>query len=43
MKKLILALGLIAVLSTGTAWAQPFPPNEAGVTMGALAPQHAGR
>jgi len=34
MKKLILALGLIAVLSTGTAWAQPFPPNEAGVTMG---------
>jgi catechol 2,3-dioxygenase-like lactoylglutathione lyase family enzyme len=33
MKKLIIVLALIA-LSTGTAWAQAFPPNEAGVTMG---------
>src|SRR2546428_9147109 len=34
MNKIIIAVGLIALLSTGTAWAQAFPPNEAGVTMG---------
>src|SRR5438876_8277456 len=34
MKKIISALSLIVLLSAGTAWAQAFPPNEAGVTMG---------
>ena len=30
MKKIILALCGILMLSAGTAWGQPFPPNEAG-------------
>src|SRR5215475_13007088 len=34
MKKLIAPLWLMSSLSVGTAWAQPAPPNEAGVTMG---------
>ena len=34
MKKLISALWLISNLAAGAAWAQAFPPNEAGVTMG---------
>jgi len=34
MKRLILVLCLILSFSAGTAWAQAFPPNEAGVTMG---------
>jgi catechol 2,3-dioxygenase-like lactoylglutathione lyase family enzyme len=34
MKKLIAALWVISILVPGTAWAQAFPPNEAGVTMG---------
>src|SRR5436189_3338026 len=34
MKKIISALSLIVLLSAGTAWAQAFQPNEAGVTMG---------
>src|SRR3989442_12804400 len=36
MKKLILVLCVIFSVSAGTAWAQAFPPNEAGVTMGHL-------
>jgi len=36
MKKLIAALWLASSLTAGTAWAQPFPPNDAGVTMGHL-------
>jgi len=36
MTRLISALWLIATLAAGTAWAQPFPTNEAGVTMGHL-------
>src|SRR5215831_18566258 len=31
---MILVLCAILMLSAGTAWGQPFPPNEAGVTMG---------
>src|SRR5271165_5892907 len=34
MKKLISALWLISTLATGAAWAQPYAPNEAGVTNG---------
>jgi catechol 2,3-dioxygenase-like lactoylglutathione lyase family enzyme len=34
MKKLIAALWVISILVPGMAWAQAFPPNEAGVTMG---------
>lgn len=34
MKKLISALTAIWILSGGLAWAQAFPPNDAGVTMG---------
>ena len=34
MRRLISALWAISILATGTAWAQAFPPNEAGVTMG---------
>ena len=34
MKKLILALCGILMLSAQMAWGQAFPPNEAGVTMG---------
>ena len=34
MKKLICALGLLSFLAAGTAWAQPYAPNEAGITMG---------
>ena len=34
MKKIIFALCGILMLSAGTAWGQPFPPNEATVTMG---------
>ena len=34
MKQLISALWLVSNLAMGTAWAQPYAPNEAGVTMG---------
>ena len=34
MKKLISALWLISTLATGAAWAQPYAPNDAGVTNG---------
>jgi len=34
MKRLICALGFMSFLAAGTAWAQPYAPNEAGVTMG---------
>jgi catechol 2,3-dioxygenase-like lactoylglutathione lyase family enzyme len=34
MKRLISALWLISSLTVGAAWAQPYAPNEAGVTMG---------
>ena len=34
MRKLILALCVMWTLAPGTAWAQAFPPNDAGVTMG---------
>jgi catechol 2,3-dioxygenase-like lactoylglutathione lyase family enzyme/extradiol dioxygenase family protein len=34
MKRLIPALWLISSLTAGAAWAQPYAPNEAGVTMG---------
>ena len=34
MRKLIFALGLASSLTAGAAWAQPYAPNEAGVTMG---------
>lgn len=34
MTRLIAALWLMLSLTAGTAWAQAFPPNEAGVTMG---------
>jgi catechol 2,3-dioxygenase-like lactoylglutathione lyase family enzyme len=34
MKKLISALWLISTLTAGSAWAQPYAPNGAGVTMG---------
>jgi catechol 2,3-dioxygenase-like lactoylglutathione lyase family enzyme len=34
MKKLISALWLASSLTAGAAWAQPYAPNEAGVTMG---------
>jgi catechol 2,3-dioxygenase-like lactoylglutathione lyase family enzyme len=34
MKKLIPALWLISTLATGVAWAQPYAPNDAGVTNG---------
>jgi catechol 2,3-dioxygenase-like lactoylglutathione lyase family enzyme len=34
MKRLISALWLISSLTAGAAWAQPYTPNEAGVTMG---------
>ena len=34
MKRLIASLWFISALTIGTAWTQPFTPNEAGVTMG---------
>ena len=34
MRTIIGALWLASNLAAGAAWAQPFPPNEAGVTMG---------
>jgi catechol 2,3-dioxygenase-like lactoylglutathione lyase family enzyme/predicted enzyme related to lactoylglutathione lyase len=34
MRRLISALWLISSLTAGAAWAQPYAPNEAGVTMG---------
>jgi catechol 2,3-dioxygenase-like lactoylglutathione lyase family enzyme len=34
MKKLISALWLVSSLTAGAAWAQPYTPNEAGVTNG---------
>jgi catechol 2,3-dioxygenase-like lactoylglutathione lyase family enzyme len=34
VRKLTTALWLVSSLVAGTAFAQPFPPNEAGVTMG---------
>ena len=34
MTRLISVLWMISILAVGTAWAQSFPPNEAGVTMG---------
>ena len=34
MKRLIAALCLMSGLAAGTAWSQPYAPNEAGVTMG---------
>jgi catechol 2,3-dioxygenase-like lactoylglutathione lyase family enzyme len=34
MRTLFSALWVISLLTSGTAWAQAFPPNEAGVTMG---------
>ena len=34
MKRLISALWLVSSLAAGTAWAQPYAPNDAGVTMG---------
>jgi catechol 2,3-dioxygenase-like lactoylglutathione lyase family enzyme len=34
VRRLVLAVGMILVLSCGTVWAQAFPPNDAGVTMG---------
>ena len=34
MRRLISALWLISSLIAGAAWAQPYAPNEAGVTMG---------
>src|SRR5215467_8747110 len=34
MKRLISALWLVSSLAAGTAWSQPYAPNEAGVTMG---------
>jgi catechol 2,3-dioxygenase-like lactoylglutathione lyase family enzyme len=34
MKRLISALWLVSSLTAGAAWAQPYAPNEAGVTMG---------
>ncbi|HEY1543640.1 MAG TPA: VOC family protein [Xanthobacteraceae bacterium] len=34
MRRLISALSLIASLAAGAAWAQPYKPNDAGVTMG---------
>jgi catechol 2,3-dioxygenase-like lactoylglutathione lyase family enzyme len=34
MKRLICALGFMSFLAAGTAGAQPYAPNEAGVTMG---------
>jgi catechol 2,3-dioxygenase-like lactoylglutathione lyase family enzyme len=34
VRRLISACGAIAILAGGTAWAQAFPPNDAGVTMG---------
>ena len=34
MKRLISALWLMSSLTAGAAWAQPYAPNEAGVTMG---------
>ena len=34
MRRLISALWMISLLAPSAAWAQAFPPNEAGVTMG---------
>jgi len=34
MRKSIFVLSLAASLAAGAAWAQPYPPNAAGVTMG---------
>ena len=34
MRRLISAVAVMWCLAAGTAWAQAFPPNEAGVTMG---------
>ena len=34
MKQLISALWLVSNLAMGTAWAQPYAPNDMGVTMG---------
>src|SRR4249919_3726064 len=37
MGRLIVSLWLISALTAGTVQAQPFTPNEAGVTMGGMA------
>src|SRR5438552_4140810 len=34
MKRSMFALALASTLAAGTAWAQPYTPNERGVTMG---------
>src|SRR5947207_1041301 len=34
MNKLVSALVLMSSLAAGTAWAQPYKPNDMGVTMG---------
>ncbi len=34
MRRLISALWVVSILAPGITWAQAFPPNEAGVTMG---------
>ena len=34
MRRLISALWVVSILAPATTWAQAFPPNEAGVTMG---------
>jgi len=34
MTRLISALWLVSNLAVGAAWAQPYAPNDAGVTMG---------
>jgi catechol 2,3-dioxygenase-like lactoylglutathione lyase family enzyme len=34
MKRVIASLWLMSTLAAGSAWAQPFTPNDAGVTMG---------
>ena len=34
MRKSILVLSLVSSLAAGAAWAQPYAPNQAGVTMG---------
>src|SRR5258708_36619659 len=34
VRRMISALCLVSSLAAGTAWAQPYTPNEMGVTMG---------
>jgi len=34
VRRLISAVWMVCIVAAGTAWAQAFPPNEAGVTMG---------